>query len=612
MHPAVELVAGLDSLRHEGILCDVELQAEEQTLPAHRAVLAAASPFFKTMFTGNFKEATDKVVHMKDISFPILQEIVSSIYTTKISLTSDNVREIFSAAHVMELERIHNECTAWMLKNIQTSTCLLYLHLAEQYEIQELENAMKNYILANFCDIIQQEKDLFNAISQPALCRYLSSDFLRNDYNEMAVFRAAKDWILSKEIVEENDVYEIMKNIRFTLIGKDELSSIICDDFITSRKQCHDMVGEAMKYHMDDTYSQPFYEDCVKPRGKSAVLIFHHLSRGPLIENETDVRQYVCGIGENQTVKQDVCDPYHQQILPDGLCVEYHSLLSINIKNFLFVFGVSRPDYRNFTKRYDASINVWLDLAAIPREPLVEGCIAHSGKDIYLFGGVAQEASSRMGFVERNRRPESTDISNQVFSYTVDQNSWSTCPDMPFRPVCSAAATLQGHIYVTGGCKPKNQHVTAVPTVYSYDVNAKVWQTKPPMNQARCEHIANVVNNKLYVVGGRCPLGEYMRRNIRRVPEVEAYDPVTNQWTITHEHYQPHPPPFPDVVKWGYPFGSCSLVLFDKIFIIGGGTLNEGILVYDTVENKMIRGYRIGAESSSRFDQMICAPLTVQ
>ncbi len=617
MNSAVELVAGLDALRQEGALCDVELQAENQTLPAHRAVLAAASPFFKAMFIGNFKEATEKVIQVKDISFSTLQEIVSSIYTTHVNITNENVQDIFCAAHVMELERIYKKCKRWMLENIQTSTCLLYLHLAEQYEIDDLENAMKKYILANFCDIVQQEKELFNTISQQALCRYLSSDALRQNYNEMAVYRAAKDWILTNDIAENSDIYEIMKNIRFTLIYKDELSNINSDNFITSHKQCHDMVSDAMNYHMVDLYAQPFYEGNVHPRGQLNLLVFHHLSRPFHNGIGREMKHYICGIDENLIVSSDSRDAYHHSIEPFEPHIVYHSLMSVCINNFLFVFGVSgvsSEGYQNFTKRYDASINVWVDLAPVPADPMVGACIARSEKNIFLFGGMTKDHFNSIGIVETDHKPqEETEIISQGFTYAVDKNSWSTCPKMPLPILCSAAACLGGDIYVTGGCYPSDEHVAAVANVYLYDVKAKVMRVRPPMHQPRCEHIAEVVNNKLYVIGGRCPVGEYMRRNIRKVPEIEAFDPATNQWTITHEHDQPYPPPNNFVRRNGYPFGSCSFVIGDKIFVVGGGASNErAVLVYDTVEHRMVNQFLIHVEQSAKFERMICAPLTMQ
>ena len=49
------LLRSLDELRNQALLCDVHLVAEGATFPAHRVVLAAASPYFQAMFTGGIQ-----------------------------------------------------------------------------------------------------------------------------------------------------------------------------------------------------------------------------------------------------------------------------------------------------------------------------------------------------------------------------------------------------------------------------------------------------------------------------------------------------------------------------------------------------------------------------
>ncbi len=57
MGRAEDILKGLSSLREEDILCDVHLYAEGKVISAHKAVLAAGSPYFKAMFGGKFKES---------------------------------------------------------------------------------------------------------------------------------------------------------------------------------------------------------------------------------------------------------------------------------------------------------------------------------------------------------------------------------------------------------------------------------------------------------------------------------------------------------------------------------------------------------------------------
>ena len=47
-----DLVIALKSLRGDEDLCDVVLKVGSTSISAHRVILAASSPYFKAMFTG--------------------------------------------------------------------------------------------------------------------------------------------------------------------------------------------------------------------------------------------------------------------------------------------------------------------------------------------------------------------------------------------------------------------------------------------------------------------------------------------------------------------------------------------------------------------------------
>ena len=58
----MKLAGALNELRKEKELCDIIITIGERSFPAHRAVLAASSRYFKVMFTSGFKESSaDKV-----------------------------------------------------------------------------------------------------------------------------------------------------------------------------------------------------------------------------------------------------------------------------------------------------------------------------------------------------------------------------------------------------------------------------------------------------------------------------------------------------------------------------------------------------------------------
>ncbi len=601
-----ELVRGLAELWQEGLLCDVKLQVEGKTFPVHRAVLAAASPYWKAMFTGGFKESRNKTVQVKDMRSCALQEIISFIYTTNLNITDENVMDLFSASHITQMARVQKKCKTWMMDNIKLSTCFPYLEFAQKYEIKELENAIDLFVMANFPDVVMQEKVKFNQISHEALCHYVSSDDLRNNYNEIVVYQAVKDWVRANKNCDEKQVDEILVLIRFALIKPMELSQILYDEFVTSHKICRERVEEAFRYHMNIN-SQPFYEGMLNPRGSHGLFIIpngiHEEPRSNL-----DVRRYnVVGDGEAPILK---CFKNHddKNIAPLGMPVVYESMTSVAIGNFLFVFGVDNRYFQNFAKRYDASMNTWIELKPVTRRPTVGTCAAQSGKEIFLLGGVS---------VSHTRRYDELlggTLSNQMFRYSVEKNSWSVCTSDETETripnfTQASAATLDNIIYITGGLTHVGgDYVETLSSVIAYNPDTETHEMKAEMNHARCQHISHFFRGQLYVVGGRAD----RRETLGSRAQVEIFNTVANQWTV----------PRPDgLAAWSLNLSQCvrfgaSVVELKNtetqklgFYIIGGSPKYTKTILYRADGNIFTS---TDIELPGTCERNICAALTIQ
>ena len=106
-----------------------------------------------------------------------------------------------------------------------------------------------------------------------------------------------------------------------------------------------------------------------------------------------------------------------------------------------------------------------MDLAAVSREATIGSAVALSDdkKQIFLIGGKTVIADSKFGTcVDR--------LLANNHSYDIQQNTWSQCSDLPKPLMYSAAASLNGHVYVTGGY---TEHKTTN-NVYAYDIKAKL------------------------------------------------------------------------------------------------------------------------------------------
>jgi N-acetylneuraminic acid mutarotase len=95
-----------------------------------------------------------------------------------------------------------------------------------------------------------------------------------------------------------------------------------------------------------------------------------------------------------------------------------------------------------------------------------------------------------------------------------------------------------GRIYVIGGASmhpgsketfihPARPH-RAVDTNEVYDPKTNSWEKRSPMPTARNHAAAGMVNNKIYIIAGR--IGAAFITRGSSVNIVEEYDPVTDQW----------------------------------------------------------------------------------
>jgi len=72
------LSASMTRMRHERKMLDITLSADGKDVPAHKIVLAAASPYFAANFNGNW--AKEEWINLEGISFHILSMVVDFTY----------------------------------------------------------------------------------------------------------------------------------------------------------------------------------------------------------------------------------------------------------------------------------------------------------------------------------------------------------------------------------------------------------------------------------------------------------------------------------------------------------------------------------------------------
>jgi N-acetylneuraminic acid mutarotase len=123
---------------------------------------------------------------------------------------------------------------------------------------------------------------------------------------------------------------------------------------------------------------------------------------------------------------------------------------------------------------------------------------------IYVFGG--------LGSVDK------------VDAYDPATDTWANKSDMLTGRYFTASVVADGKVYVMGGTSIPWSGLTGSPlaTVEEYDPSTDTWTKKSDMLFRRDGLVAEVVNSKIYAIGGG--IGTAMGK-------VEEYDPATDTWT---------------------------------------------------------------------------------
>lgn len=133
------------SLWEEGSLCDVELRTADGALvPAHRIVLAAASPFFRALFVGSgrtMREGAEEgsVIDLPGVEEAELRVLLKAVYSNSAAdIDARSVALLLAAASYLSVAAVREACARYLQTELSLSTAVETLALAERYDCADL------------------------------------------------------------------------------------------------------------------------------------------------------------------------------------------------------------------------------------------------------------------------------------------------------------------------------------------------------------------------------------------------------------------------------------------------------------------------------------------
>ena len=245
-----EILKQMNEFRESNILCDALICVDGKTFPAHRTVLAAASPYFKALFSSNLGELNceSKPIVLSDIDTTNMIKLLQYIYTGEIELTEENIKPIISAANYLLISSLKDRCTRFLQRMLTPSNCLGIESTALKYDCENLRDSATSYIRENFIPISCSTE--FVELDAKRLIDLVGSDDTKVDCEEQ-IFESIMKWVNHDIENRKHNFKELVSYVRFPLISPYYLMDHVeSEDLVRNTPECISLLLEAKNYHM--------------------------------------------------------------------------------------------------------------------------------------------------------------------------------------------------------------------------------------------------------------------------------------------------------------------------------------------------------------------------
>jgi prepilin-type N-terminal cleavage/methylation domain-containing protein len=232
----------------------------------------------------------------------------------------------------------------------------------------------------------------------------------------------------------------------------------------------------------------------------------------------------------------------------------------------------------------------WVDLPNLPHHKFLAGAVYYKGS-IFLYGGMCQCCSCAIQSTYGNPHRE-------LLRYDIKEKVWSRTAlngeDLALPPVglkASAVILYNNEMYVFGGENNTTlwynwswNQPGGIETrrVLKYNPETNTWVDDQnhdgylkPLPVATSYAAIASLNGKIYIIGGHG--GHENDETGKRL--LQEYDVSNNTWRVDTLHGGELAPPPRDV------FGAKAFVLYNRIYVVGGGQHKQMLQIYDPKTN---------------------------
>ncbi|CAO2639142.1 Kelch-like protein 8 [Lemmus lemmus] len=434
-----------------GELCDVTLKVGSKLISCHKLVLACVIPYFRAMFLSEMAEAKQALIEIRDFDGDAVEDLVKFVYSSRLTLTVDNVQPLLYAACILQVELVARACCEYMKLHFHPSNCLAVRAFAESHNRIDLMDMADQYACEHFTEVVGCED--FVSVSPQHLHKLLSSSDLNID-SEKQVYSAAIKWLLANPQHHSKWLDETLAQVRLPLLPVDFLMGVVAKEQIVKQNlKCRDLLDEARNYHLHlSSKPVPDFEYTVRttPRKHTAGVLFCVGGRGGSGDPFRSIECY--SISRNSWFFGPEMNSRRRHV---GV---------ISVENHVYaVGGNDGVASLSSVERYHPHLDKWIEVKEMGQRRAGNGVSELHGC-LYVVGGF--DDNSPLSSVER---------------YDPRSNKWDYVAALTTPRGGVGIATVMGKIFAVGGHNG-NAYLN---TVEAFDPVLNKWELVGPVSHCR-------------------------------------------------------------------------------------------------------------------------------
>ena len=476
-----EITQRLDILRTYESLCDVTIVAKSKEFKAHKAVLAAASPFFLTLLISDMKESKEQLIkiELEEATAAVMEDVLKYVYTGNVLVTEGRAHNLIATADYLLLPGLKSTAGNFQGEVLAVENCIFNYYFAEKYQCVELKEKSRQIINSNF--IVVMETEDFLKLNMKQVMEWVSSDDITVSAEE-EVFKGIVKWVSHNKSEREEAFPELLHQVRLTSLSCDfVLNDLPKEELILRNTEFGlNFVVDAMKLMQNATDGQVNQQ----PRK----CLEAHLN-GIFV---CGGRKALCYFPQQNLWYQLADKLFDDQGYSPTQCKG-------NIYMPGYICGESKWQW--VMQYYVPTSNSWGAVQSDTNLSSLTCCTVCKG---YLYAICLNTFSE-----------------GKIFRYDAETNCWNKILDPPKKPWYSCIVTDEQYLYIIGGTLLND----AIATTTRFDFNNSKWEEVADLNHPRISAFGATMKGKVYIAGGRHGLRDSLS-------SCEVYTPATNEWQL--------------------------------------------------------------------------------